>query len=231
MPVNHREVSTAGSHTARNIGSRNTHQLKHRIVPRDIAKRFNRRPRRHREKLAYRAGIPIQIFLQNLGLPRIRNGPQPELPPVAAPLQRNFSGRLRVPHPLRPAPRRHQDLLSPDFHDVHRRRVNLSALAPSHLQKINELRTNPQPDEKPKCPVKQRFDRARRPKFRHAFSRSHGRILLRPPRILSDLCVPISVPSALNIFSAAFSKSVDLAGHRDSRVSRLKRSNITTVIS
>jgi len=179
-------------------------KFKHRIIRRDIAKRFNSRPGRHREKLAYRAVIPIQIFLQNLRLPRIRNGPQPELPPVAAPLQRNFSGRLRVPHPLRPAPWRHQDLLSPDFHDVHRRRVNLSALAPPHLQKINELRTDPQPDEKPKCPVKQRFDRARRPKFRHAFSRSHGRILLRSPRILGALCVPISVPSALNLFPPPF---------------------------
>jgi hypothetical protein len=141
------------------------HQLKNGIIPRNSPKRLHRRARLHWKKLPDRARISPQILPQNLRLSLIRNLPQTKSQPRTPALQRNLPSRLRIPHPLRAPPRRHQNLPAPKLHQIHRSRENLPALPPAHLQQVNERRSQPQPSQKPHRPIEKSLHRIRRLKL------------------------------------------------------------------
>ncbi len=155
------------------------HQLKHRIIARQSAKRLRRRPRLNRKIPLHRSRVAVQIRLQKLQLVPVRNTVQPEALPETPSLQGDLAHRLGIAHPLRPSSRGHQNPLPIHLHQVHRRRIDPPCLPATYLQQIDELGPNSYPHQKPKHTIENRLDTGRCPKLCNVFLCGHARILLR----------------------------------------------------
>jgi hypothetical protein len=120
------------------------HQLEHRIEPHVLRERRRGRSGRHREVALHDRLEALQVRLENLRLFRVRNRSNLEIVLRPASLQYNPPDRLRVANPLRPPARAYEVTPVVDNQQLNRRRVQLAALAPPHLQQIVMRSPEPQ---------------------------------------------------------------------------------------
>src|SRR6185295_8510811 len=100
----------------------------------------------------------------DLRLLLIGESSQPVPLPLASPLERDFSRRFRVAHPLGAASRGHQEPLSAEFEQIDWRGIDLPALAPADLQQIIMGKAQSQPHQRSEDPVENALDCAGRTK-------------------------------------------------------------------
>src|SRR5215831_4279234 len=127
-------------------------QRKYREPIRYIRKRFRRRTWPNREIALHCATEPVQVLFQNFQSFRHSDWLQAKSFSVPTPLQCNFSGSLRIPHPLGLTTRGDQKKLAIYIQQVYRRPIQLPRLTPAHFEEIAIRRPKPNSNNESKCP-------------------------------------------------------------------------------
>src|ERR1700728_272776 len=135
-------------------------KLKNRIASADCGERLWRRAYGNREVGLHFALESVEVSLQNLWLLGVQNPIEAEFPLTASLLQRDFSRRLGVSHPLCSSARRDQITLAVQLQQIDWSRIDLPTLSSANLQQVIVGEPQTKADEESEKTVEDFFDAA-----------------------------------------------------------------------
>jgi hypothetical protein len=141
-------------------------QLEYRITARYWHEILHRSISRYRKVTPHSQAKTTQIRFEYFRLLLIRHDADPELQTHPAFLERHLLSSKRIARPLRVPASRNQESLVVVTQDIHRRREDRAALAPSNLQEIIVFETEPKADESPEPAIQETLGRIRANKAR-----------------------------------------------------------------